>query len=63
MSLADLPDHRSGTNYQQKCIYLLNMIRYKKKEMYKKLRKEFETEVTVDETFEFYKKLQLEIKK
>jgi len=39
------------------------MIRYKNKEMYKKLRKEFEMEVTVDETFEFYKKLQLEIKK
>lgn len=63
MSLENLPDNRDTTNYQQKCIYLLNLIRMKDKEIYKKLRKEFETEVTVDETFDFYKKIQAELKK
>ena len=63
MSLADLPDKRNDGNFQQKCIYLLRMIRYKNKDLYKKLKKEFETEVTVDETYEFYKRIQTELKK
>jgi len=62
MSLADLPD-RDDKNFQQKCKYVLNMIKFKNKELYKKLKKEFETEVTVDETVEFYKKIQSELKK
>jgi len=63
MSLADLPDHRGDANYQQKCIYLLNLMRQKDKELWKRLKKEFMEEVTVDETFEFYKKLQFELRK
>ncbi|RLA64345.1 MAG: hypothetical protein DRQ88_03895 [Epsilonproteobacteria bacterium] len=63
MSLADLPDNQNDSNYQQKCIYLLNLVRMKDKGLYKKLRKEFETEVTVDETFDFYKRIQAELKK
>ena len=62
MSLTDLPE-RGDKNFQQKCIYLLNMIKVKDKEIYKKLKYEFENEVTVDETVEFYKKIQAELKK
>jgi SOS response regulatory protein OraA/RecX len=63
MSLADLPDRRDQGNYQQKCLYLLNLVRQKDKELYKKLKKEFYEEVTVDETFEFYKRIQSELGK